>query len=276
MRTGLIRSPVATVNTAGRRLTGGSNGRCSVGFLDVDGVQVAYRVRGSGPPLLATECNYAWDDAVVEQLAQRFTLIVSSPRDYGPSTRTGGPSYDVGRWATDLQAVASHLGYERFLFFGYSFTGAFGPWLARRLRRSKAVAGVVAGGFPLLGDYRVTLDDVEKQAAAIEQDPVALAQMQLRFDPLAARAFYRDLATLESDTLVDDLPCPLYCFWGDEDTDAVQMVLSHNDYMAGLSQRGVPFDVYAGYDHEGLNDSLEVALPAAVEWLSSRASEQDL
>lgn len=156
-------------------------------FLDVDGVQIAYRVRGVGPPLLAPECNYTWDDAVEEQLAEQFTLIVCSPRDYGPSTRTGGPSYDVGHWATDLQAVTSHLGYERFLFFGYSFTGAFGPWLARRLRNSDAVAAVAAGGFPLLGDYRVTLADVENQARTFEQNPAALAKMQSRFDPLAAR-----------------------------------------------------------------------------------------
>lgn len=245
-------------------------------FLDLDGVQIAYRVHGAGPPLLAPECNYTWDEAVEARLAKRFTLIVSSPRDYGSSTRTGGPSYDVGRWATDLQAVARHLGYDRFLFFGYSFTGAFGPWLARRLRSSDAVAAVAAGGFPLLGDYRVTLADVEDQARTFERDPAALAQVQPRFDPLAARAFYRDLATLAPDTLVDDVPCPLYCFWGDQDTDAVEMVLSHDEYMAGLSQRSVPFDLYSGYDHEGLNDSLDVALPAAMEWLLSQAIEQDL
>ncbi len=245
-------------------------------FLDLDGVQIAYRGHGAGPPLLAPECNYTWDEAVEARLAERFTLIVSSPRDYGSSTRTGGSTYDVGRWATDSQAVTRHLGYDRFLFFGYSFTGAFGPWLARRLRSSDAVVAVAAGGFPLLGDYRVTLADVEDQARTFERDPAALARVQPRFDPLAAKAFYRDLATLAPDTLVDDLPCPLYCFWGDQDTDAVEMVLSHDEYMAGLSQRSVPFDLYSGHDHEGLNDSLDVALPAAMEWLLSRASEQDL
>ncbi len=245
-------------------------------FLDLQGVQIAYRVHGAGPPLVAPECNYTWDDALEARLAERFTLIVASPRDYGQSTRTGGPPYDVERWATDLQAVARQVGYDRFLFFGYSFTGAFGPWLARRLRNSSAVAAVAAGGFPLLGDYGVTLADVEDQARALQQDPAALARVRARFDPLAALAFYRDLANLSPDTLVDDLPCPLYCFWGDRDTDAVEMVLSHGEYMAGLRQRSVPFNVYAGYDHEGLNDSLDIALPAAMEWLLSRANELDL
>lgn len=245
-------------------------------FLALDGARIAYRVHGAGPPLLAPECNYSWDGKVEAHLAERFTLIVSSPRDYGHSTRTGGPDYQAARWATDLQSVAQHLGYERFLFFGYSFTGAFGPWLARRLRATDTVMAVTAGGFPLLGDYRVTLTDVEGQAGELERDPEALAKVQPRFDPLAARAFYRDLATLAPDALVDDLPCPLYCFWGDHDTDAVEMVLPHADYKAGLRQRGIPFDVYPGYDHERLNDALDVALPAATDWLLSQAIAQRL
>lgn len=245
-------------------------------FLELDGARIAYRVHGTGPPLLAPECNYTWDGKVEAHLAQRFTLIVSSPRDYGHSTRTGGPGYEPARWATDLQAVARHLGYERFLLFGYSFTGAFGPWLARRLRATDTVMAVAAGGFPLLGDYRVTLTDVEDQARELERDPEALSTVQARFDPLAARAFYRDLATLAPDALVDDLPCPLYCFWGDQDTDAVEMVLPHAEYMAGLQHRGVPFDVYPGYDHEGLNGALDVALPGATEWLLSEADQQRL
>lgn len=178
-------------------------------FLEVDDARIAYRVLGSGPPLLAPECNYTWSDVVEARLAKQFTLIVASPRDYGPNTRTGGPEYDANRWAADLQAVARHVGHERFLFFGYSFTGAFGPWLARRLRSANTVVAVASGGFPLLGDYGVTLADVEVQANAMQQDPAVFAQvMRDRFDPLAAREFYRDLANLSPDSLVDDLPCP--------------------------------------------------------------------
>lgn len=244
--------------------------------LEVGGARIAYRVRGTGPPLLAPECNFTWSDLVEGHLAERFTLIVASPRDYGPSTRTGGPAYEADRWATDLQAVTHHVGFDRTLFFGYSFTGAFGPWLARRLREERAVAAIASGGFPLLGDYRVTMADVEEQARVLQQDPAVWEQVHLRFDPLAARAFYRDLATLPPDALVDDLPCPLYCFWGDQDTDAVGMVLPHEVYLAGLRQRDVPCDVYAGYDHEGLNDALEIALPAATAWLLDMAVQEGL
>lgn len=245
-------------------------------LLPLGDVQLAYRVSGEGPPLLLPECNFAWDERLVSRLAECFTVIVASPRDFGDSSRTAGPTYDVAAWASDLQAVASHLGYDRFLVFGYSFTGVLGPWLARRLRASNAVVAVASGGFPLLGDYGVTLAEVEEQAQAVVEDPELLGQVLVRFHPFAARDFYRDIGALPDATLVEDIPCPLFCFWGDQDTDAVAMVLSHEDYRAGLMQRKVPFKVLPGYDHEGLLMALHIAIPEVVQWLLSQAAQQGL
>ena len=193
-------------------------------MLRVPGARIAYRVTGSGPALLAPECNYTWDPEFEELMARRFTLIVASPRDFGPSTRTGAP-YLPSSWASDLAAVVQHLGLARVLYFGYSFTGAFGPWLALRLAERGMIAAVASGGFPLLGDYAITARDVDTQLAQLEQDSQAWATYSQRFDLRAGAAFYRDLARLAPDGLVDDAPCPLYCFWGDHDTDAVEMVL---------------------------------------------------
>lgn len=186
--------------------------------LQRDGTEIVYRVSGSGPALLAPECNFTWTESVQAALAEHFTLIVASPRDFGASTRTGGPRYDVQAWADDLQAVVRHVGFERFVYFGYSFTGAFGPWLARRLRDSAAVVAVASGDFPLLGDYAVTLADVETQSRALAAQPEAWARIS-----------------------------------------------------SGLERRGVLFDLHAGYDHEALNDDLDVALPPAIDWLLTEA-----
>ena len=41
-------------------------------------------------------------------------------------------------------------GFGRFSVFGYSFTGAFAPWLAHLTDR---VDAVVSGGFPIVADY---------------------------------------------------------------------------------------------------------------------------
>lgn len=238
--------------------------------ISIAGAEIAYRVTGSGPALLAPECNYTWDPDLVAMMARRFTVIVASPRDFGPSTRTGGP-YRPSVWADDLRRVAHHLGHERFLFFGYSFTGALGPWLALQLAERGNVAAVAAGGFPLLGDYGITSRDVDTQLGLLEQDHAAWALWDQRFDPHAGAAFYRDLARLPPDSLVDDAPCPLYCFWGDHDRDAVEMVLPHSALAEGLHQRGVPWRQYQGYDHEGLSGALEVAWPATETWLLDQA-----
>lgn len=238
--------------------------------LKVDGAELACRVVGSGPALLAPECNYTWTPEFEQLMARSFTLLVASPRDFGASTRTGGP-YKPPTWATDMLAVARHFGHERFLVFGYSFTGAFGPWLALTLAQHGAVAAVAAGGFPLLGDYGLTSRDVDAQMAGLERDRKLWAELNNRFDLRAGAAFYRELATLAPNSLVDNAPCPLFCFWGDRDREAVEMVIPHSELGDGLTRRGVPWKQYPGYDHEGLNRDLTIAWPETETWLLAQA-----
>ena len=243
-----------------------------VNFLAVNGARLAYRTTGTGPPLLAPECNYSWTSAFETLMAQHFTLVVATPRDFGASTRMGAP-YDPHLWASDMLSVMRHLGHKSFSVFGYSFTGAFGPWLALKLQEQAAVSAVVSGGFPLLGDYRITSRDVDNQMAEIEKDQRLWAEAGKLFDLRAGAAFYRDLASLQPDSLVDKSPCPLYCFWGGQDVDAVEMVMPHADLAEGLTRHGVPWRQYPGLDHEALNDDLAVAWPDAEEWLLNQAEK---
>jgi len=235
-------------------------------FLTVNGVDIAYRTVGTGPALLAPECNYSWTPDHEALMARHFTLVAASPRDYGVSTRTGAP-YDANRWADDMLAVMQHLGHETFSVFGYSFTGAFGPWLALKLQDRAAITAVAAGGFPLLGDYGITSRDVDAQMADFEKDEPAWLEMNKRFDLRAGAEFYRELATLRPDSLVDDSPYPLYCFWGDQDADAVEIVMPHAELAEGLTRRGVTWKQYPGLDHEALNANLGIAWPDVEEWL---------
>ncbi|MFY9668583.1 MAG: hypothetical protein WAK44_11620, partial [Trebonia sp.] len=56
-------------------------------------------------------------------------------------------------------------------------------------------------------------------SAAAEADPAAWADLNSRFDNRAALAFYRELSELPADFLVNNLPCPLFAFWGEEDEE---------------------------------------------------------
>jgi hypothetical protein len=83
-----------------------------VSDLFVDGHRVASRFLGSGPPLLAPECNDSWTSTMVDAMCRDFTLIVATPTDFGVSERVGAP-YVPARWATEVQAVLDHLGVDR-------------------------------------------------------------------------------------------------------------------------------------------------------------------
>ena len=61
--------------------------------------------------------------------------------------------YRVSGLADDLMAVMEANGFERFSVLGYSFTGAFAPWIAHLTNRVDAVDAVVSGGFPIVGEY---------------------------------------------------------------------------------------------------------------------------
>lgn len=244
-------------------------------FLTVNGARLAYRTSGNGPALLAPECNYTWTPDFEALMGRHFTLVVASPRDFGASTRTGAP-YDSNLWASDMLSVMRHLGHETFSVFGYSFTGAFGPWLALKLRNHAAIKAVASGGFPLLGDYGITSRDVDEQMADFEKDEWLWVELNKRFDLRAGASFYRDLSSLRPDVLVDQSPCPLYCFWGDRDVDAVETVMSHADLAEGLTRRGVTWKQYPGLDHEALNADLAVAWPDVEKWLLSQTGNSQL
>ena len=240
-----------------------------MGTLDVEGRRVVWSVVGSGPALLAPECNYRWTPSMIHTMSRTFSVVTVSPSDFGASDRPG-PPYVADRWVADVRAVLDHLDIDHCAGFGYSFTGAFVPWLAQHL--PERITAVAAGGFPLLGNYAVTADDVRSQLAALEADPASYAAVDRdRFDPRAGSALYDELASLPDDALVDRCPCPLYCFWGEHDTDAVAFVMPSEEWSAGLTARRVTHEVLAGVDHDGLNARLELAWPGVEAWLRDQA-----
>lgn len=94
-----------------------------------------------------------------------------------------------------------------------------------------------------------------------------MQQIWHRFDPRAAFEFYRDLATLPVDGLVDGARCPRYAFWGSDDEE-VALVMPTQELADGLRTRGIAHQVIPELDHEGLNARVEVALDGAIAWLS--------
>ena len=230
-----------------------------------DGLELRYEVLGgSGPALLLPHLNFSWPDYLdLGPFTERYTVITASPRGFAKSSRLDAViPYRVSDLAADLVAVLQEVGFDRFVVAGYSFTGAFAPWLAQLTGKADAV---VSGGFPIAGDYAYLYPEIQRQSEAAKADPAAWARVDAAFDNRAALAFYRELSELPADSLVTDLPCPLLAFWGDQDEE---MGPGGTEQLAsGLDRHGLEHVSFPGHDHDGMLTDLNDAAPTVLAWL---------
>ena len=230
-----------------------------------DGLELRYEVLGgSGPALLLPHLNFSWPDYLdLSPFTERYTVITASPRGFAKSSRLDAETpYRVSDLAADLLAVVQEVGFERFVVVGYSFTGAFAPWIAHLTRKADAV---VSGGFPIVGDYAYLYPEIQRQSEAAKSDPAAWARVDAAFDNRAALAFYQELSELPADSLVSDLPCPLFAFWGDQDEE---MGPGGTEQLAsGLDRYRLQHVSFQGHDHESMLTHLDDAVPSLLDWL---------
>jgi len=94
---------------------------------DVNGIKIAFDVRGSGPPLVLIMgyrlSSGAWPTSFIDGLTKGFTLILFDNRGTGLSDKpTFG--YELSNMARDVCGLMDHLGIERANILGYSMGGA--------------------------------------------------------------------------------------------------------------------------------------------------------
>ena len=116
------------------------------GLVEVDGAQIYYELRGSGPPLLlivGLTGDAGWFEPLAELLAERFTVITYDRRANSRSPRPDGwTSTSIAEQADDAGGLLSALGLAPAVVFGTSF-GAI-VLLELLVRRQQAVRGAIA------------------------------------------------------------------------------------------------------------------------------------
>ncbi len=93
-------------------------------------IQIAYRVEGSGPPLLLLhgfpQTKTIWNK-LIPLLTSRFTLIRPDLRGYGLSSKPTGlvdhANYSKREMANDMVALMRHLGFSKFALVGHDRGG---------------------------------------------------------------------------------------------------------------------------------------------------------
>jgi len=133
-----------------------------VGFVAVNGTQIAYEVLGDGPPLVLIHGGYMdrsmWDDQV-SRFAERYRVIRYDVRGFGASALPQVPYSDQH----DLFALLTGLGVEKTALLGLSLGGRIAldftlehPEMVEAL----LLVGSPVGGFPI---NLISQEDLERQ-----------------------------------------------------------------------------------------------------------------
>jgi proline iminopeptidase len=94
--------------------------------VTLNGVQIHYTVRGSGPVMIAHSGGpgmdaRGWDDFA--RIDDFVTLVVMHPRGSGLSGPAAGDAYLLPDYASDVQALRLHLGIDKPILMGWSHGG---------------------------------------------------------------------------------------------------------------------------------------------------------
>ena len=121
-------------------------------FAKVNGVHIAYRVHGEGPPLVLVMgyrlSSAAWPRTFVEGLARRFSVITLDNRGTGQSDAPV-EGYAVANMARDVAEVLNELQITRANILGHSMGGFIGQEFARQFPdrvRSLVLCSTMCGG----------------------------------------------------------------------------------------------------------------------------------
>ena len=104
-------------------------------FAEVNGIRIAYRVQGAGPPLVLVMgyrlSSVAWPPAFVEALARWFTVITLDNRGTGLSDKPVH-GYAIANLAGDIQGLLDELEIPSVHLLGYSMGGAIAQEFVRQ------------------------------------------------------------------------------------------------------------------------------------------------
>ncbi|MDC3955293.1 alpha/beta hydrolase [Polyangium jinanense] len=180
---------------------------------------IHYETYGQGIPLLLgfPIMASAWqgdpERAILKGYLDRLTgryrvLVVDYPSlgpDIGKSEPIPAKELSAERVCSDLLVVADEVGFDRFVFWGYSWGGVVGLQLASRTDR---VSTLVCGGWPPLGAPYAEMLAITRMMAAAPDVPVRVEQFV---------TFYESIQGWPEAEAVARISCPRMAFVGAAD-----------------------------------------------------------
>ena len=270
-----------------------------VRFAQVNGIRMAYRIRGTGPPLVLVMGyrlnSAAWPATFIDQLARRFTVIAPDNRGTGLSDKPVH-GYAIANLARDVCGLLDELGIAEVAMLGYSMGGAIAQELVRQFpsRVSHLILCATMAGGPRAAYARASvvrlmrdLDGLTPEQAArriwkvtyapgyLEQHR-ALAEDQMRREvalptPLhAADLQFQAFAEFDGSQALARIRCPTLVLTGDLD----ELIRPQNSVGMAKLIAGAKLVVIKGAGHRVLWEATQTCLDLIIDFLGALHGEQ--
>jgi pimeloyl-ACP methyl ester carboxylesterase len=242
---------------------------------------VFFELHGQGQPLLITlplmashvqifgEAARPMLDGYLNRLTDRYRVLLVDHPNIGQSRETLPQELTADRVCADLLGVATAAGFERFAYWGYSWSGAVGLQLAARTPRLSAL---VIGGWPPLGaPYAGILQaTLAKQA---KPEPSSMTILRNKAQYTQWEHYYRSMLDWPEAAAVAAIDCPKMVYFGGEGdlVEAgipIRIASIIREHRAALETQGWQVHEIAGQGH-GVCALPELIVPPVLAFLDA-------
>jgi pimeloyl-ACP methyl ester carboxylesterase len=265
----------------------------------VNGINLAYRTRGEGPPLVLVMGyrlnSTAWPTTVIDKLSERFTVITPDNRGTGLSDKPV-EGYALANMARDIAGLIDELKIDRVHLLGYSMGGAIAQEFVRqfpdRVDRLLLCATMAGGPSATYADASVSsvmrdLDGLSPEQAARRIWKVtyapgylgqhrAIAEEQMRREialptPLhAADLQFQAFAEFDGSQALTAIRCPTLVLTGDLD----QLIPPDNSLVLAKRIPGAKLVVIHGGGHRVLWEAQQKCFELIAEFLGTDSDKR--
>ena len=171
-----------------------------------------------GLPLMASHLEIfgegarAMLDGYLVRLTDRYRVVLIDYPAIGRSADIAPDALSADRVCADLLSVADAAGFDRFAWFGYSWSGAVGLQLADRTDRLSAL--VIGGWPPLDAPYAAIHAASIDRIGQVPDSAMAILRSTDQYRQWST--FYASIAHWDEGVAVARIACPRMIFFGGE------------------------------------------------------------
>jgi pimeloyl-ACP methyl ester carboxylesterase len=266
---------------------------------NVNGINIAYRVQGEGPPLVLVMgyrlSSTAWPEAFVETLARQFTVVTLDNRGTGLSDKPL-EGYAIANMARDLCGLLDELQISRMHLLGYSMGGAIAQEFVRQFPErvsSLILCATMCGGpraiyaKPSIVSVMRDLDGLSPEESArriwkvtysrgyLERhSEIAEAQMRREIavpTPLhAADLQFQAFAAFDGSKALSNIRCPTLVLTGDLD----ELISPQNSRMMAKLIPGAKLTIIPGRGHRVMWEASDECASSISEFIAAVHDER--